>query len=77
METPCLFTCAVWPAVTSLVGPVYQSGLRQTDQHSHFDLLPFVWPIVSGKRGLQPRTTGAHAALFMQTLIPGILTAAV
>ncbi|KAI9514609.1 hypothetical protein NQZ68_031495 [Dissostichus eleginoides] len=37
-------------AVTSLVDPVYLSGLRRPDQHSHFDLQPFVWPFVSGEK---------------------------
>ncbi len=58
IKTSFLFTFAVWPAVTSLVDPVYVNGLRHTDQHSHFDLQPFVWPIVSGERGVQPCTTG-------------------
>lgn len=57
----------MWPAVTSWVNPVYLSGLRHTDQHSHFDSQPSVRPIVRGDRGeLQPLAT----ALFMQTPWP-------
>lgn len=58
------FKFPMWPAVTSWVNPVYLSGLRHTDQHSHFDSQPSVRPIVRGDRGeLQPLAT----ALFMQT----------
>lgn len=57
----------MWPAVTSWVNPVYLSGLRHTDQHSHFDSQPSVRPIVRGDRGeLQPLAT----ALSMQTPWP-------
>lgn len=76
IETIFLLTFAVWPAVTSLVDPVYLSGLR------HWPAQPFWFAAICmafcewKKRRTAASHHRAHAALLMQTLSLSVLAAA-